>query len=278
MILAGRVAIDGTVVRTLGTRADPTRDIVTVDGERIGSPSRRRVLLLHKPRGVVTTLHDPQGRETVRDLLDGIDERVFPVGRLDMQTTGLVLLTNDGALAAQLAHPRTHVARVYRVKVHGRVDARALARLRRGVRLADGIVRPSAARIVQLLPTKTWLELTLHEGRWHVVRRLFETLGYPVDKLARVAFGPLRLGKLAPGAWRELRPQEVARLEAAVRDGGSVAGERGEVTERRGSGRPSNRRRLRQEDRSPREAHAGQPPGSRLRKRSRGRRPQPPRA
>jgi len=278
MILAGRVAVNGTVVRTLGTRADPTRDIVTVDGERIGSPSRRRVLLLHKPRGVVTTLHDPQGRETVRDLLDGIDERVVPVGRLDMQTTGLVLLTNDGALAAQLAHPRTHVARVYRVKVHGCVDARVLARLRRGVRLADGIVRPSAARIVQLLPTKTWLELTLHEGRWHVVRRLFETLGYPVDKLARVAFGPLRLGKLAPGAWRELRPQEVARLEAAVRDGGSVAGERGEVTERRGSGRPSSRRRLRREDRSPREAHAGQPPGSRLRKRSRGRRPQPPRA
>jgi 23S rRNA pseudouridine2605 synthase len=172
--------------------------------------------VLHKPRGVLTTLADPEGRPTVRDLLAGVRERVFPVGRLDVNTTGLLLLTTDGALALGLTHPRRGVERVYRVKVHGPVDAAQLARLRRGIRLTDGFVQPTYARVVRQLPTKTWLDVGVTEGRKHVVRRLMEAVGHPVDKLERVALGPLRLGRLALGAWRDVTADELAALHAAA--------------------------------------------------------------
>jgi len=173
-------------------------------------------VIVHKPAGVVTTLRDPEGRLTIRTLLPRGLPRVFPVGRLDVRSTGLVLLTNDGELAERLMHPRHHVARVYRVKVGGTPAARALARLQRGIRLDDGATAPAEVAIERSLPTKTWLRITVHEGRHHLVRRLCEAIGHRAEKLQRVAIGPLRLGKLPPGAARVLAASEVRALRHAL--------------------------------------------------------------
>lgn len=217
MILAGRVTVNGKTVTELGTRADAQRDEIALDGERLVRKGRfRRTVMLHKPRGVVTTLSDPEGRATIRDVLGEIDERLYPVGRLDLQTTGLLLLTNDGALAQGLMHPRRQVERVYHAKVDGTPDGRAIARLRRGVRLDDGLVTPTRIRVVKTLPTKTWIEVGVHEGKKHVVRRLFESIGHKVDKLERVQLGPLSLGRLPLGAWRDLTRTEVDALRAVA--------------------------------------------------------------
>jgi 23S rRNA pseudouridine2605 synthase len=211
------VTVNGRTVTELGTRANAERDEIAVDGERLVRKGRfRRTVMLHKPRGVVTTLSDPEGRPTIRDVLGEIDERLYPVGRLDLQTTGLLLLTNDGALAQGLMHPRRQVERVYHAKVDGTPDGRALARLRRGVRLEDGLVTPTQLRVVKALPTKTWIEVGVHEGRKHVVRRLFESIGHKVDKLERVRLGPLSLGRLPLGAWRDLTRTEVDALRAVA--------------------------------------------------------------
>jgi 23S rRNA pseudouridine2605 synthase len=210
------VTVNGAVVRELGQRADPTRDTIAVDGEAIRVIRERRTIVLHKPRGVVSTMADPQGRPTVAGLVGGAGERLYPVGRLDVNTTGLLLMTNDGRLAAAVLHPRHAVARVYRVKVGGRPDEDAISRLRRGVRLDDRKTAPARVRVLAQLPTKTWLEITVREGRRHLVRRMCETLGHPVDKLARVRLGPLALGSLPPGAWRPLTDAELAALRAAA--------------------------------------------------------------
>jgi pseudouridine synthase len=217
LILAGRVTVNGKTITELGARADAQRDEIAVDGERLVRKGRfRRTVMLHKPRGVVTTLSDPEGRPTIRDVLGEIDERLYPVGRLDLQTTGLLLLTNDGALAQGLMHPRRQVERVYHAKVDGTPDGRVLARMRRGIRLDDGLVTPTRIRVVKALPTKTWIEIGIHEGRKHVVRRLFETVGHKVDKLERVRLGPLSLGTLPLGAWRDLTRTEVDALRAVA--------------------------------------------------------------
>jgi 23S rRNA pseudouridine2605 synthase len=216
LIAAGRVSVNGAVVRELGARADPRRDTIVVDGEPVRVTRERRWLVLHKPRGVVSTLADPEGRPTVADLLAGVGRRVYPVGRLDVNSTGLLLLTDDGELAARLAHPRHEVARVYHAKVRGGLDPAALSRLRRGVRLEDGRTAPARVRILERLPTKTWLELTVREGRSHLVRRMCDAVGHPVEKLARVRLGPIGLGTLPAGAWRDLSPREAAALAAAV--------------------------------------------------------------
>lgn len=216
LMTAGRVAVNGRVVRELGSRAVPGRDVVTVDGERLELGGPRRVLLLHKPRGVVSTMADPEGRPTVRDLVHGLPERLYPVGRLDLQTSGLLLLTNDGALAAGLLAGERGVERVYRVKIDGRPSPRTVERLRRGVRLGPGPVVAAAVRVVRELPTKTWLEVGVRRGQWHVVRRLMEAVGHRVDKLVRVAFGPVELGSLPPGAFREATRGELAALRAAA--------------------------------------------------------------
>ena len=223
LILAGRVTVNGVVVRTLGTRADPERDRIALDGERIAVASVRRTLVVHKPRGVVSTLGDPEGRPTVAALVAGAG-RVYPVGRLDLKSTGLLLLTNDGALAAGLLHPRGAVTRVYHVKVDGTPSEEAITRLRRGVRLADGKTVPAHVRVLERLPTKTWLQVTVVEGRTHLVRRMCEAVGHRVDKLARVRFGPVALGTLPPGAWRDVTPRELAALRAAagLRPGGGA--------------------------------------------------------
>jgi 23S rRNA pseudouridine2605 synthase len=216
LITAGRVAVNGQIVRELGTRADPRQDVVSVDGERLDTTGARLTILLHKPRGVVSTMADPEGRPTVRDLVRDVPERLYPIGRLDLQTSGLLLMTNDGALAARLLAGKQGVERTYEVKIDGRPPPHTLERLRRGIRLGPGAPIVAGVRVLRELPTKTWLEIRVRRGLWHVVRRLCEVVGLRVDKLVRVAFGPIELGGLPPGAFREATRAELTALRQAA--------------------------------------------------------------
>lgn len=275
LIRAGRVSVNGEVVRELGRRADPARDAIAVDGERVRA-SAPRTVALHKPRGVVSTLSDPQGRPTVRDLVADVPERVYPVGRLDLQSSGLVLLTNDGLLAARLQHPRYGVARVYQVKVQGSPDQQALLRLRRGVRLDDGPAAASRVRVLESRATKTWIEIELREGRWREVRRMCDGIGHPVDKLVRVRIGPIELGALPAGRWRLLSKRELtalyeaAGLTSAPGAPGEAAAARGRHGPRdstRGFPRAGSRPRARRGEPPPRREGPGTPPNRRRRRR-----------
>jgi 23S rRNA pseudouridine2605 synthase len=211
LIQAGRVEVNGRIVTRLGTRIDPRRDAVRVDGSRIRDAGRRVYFLLNKPRGYVTTTSDPEGRPTVMQLLEGVGERIFPVGRLDWDSEGLLILTNDGELANRLTHPRNHVPKIYRVKVKGRIPSAAIEAARHGV-LIDGR-RSLPARVRRVSgQTHTWLEIVLREGRKNQIRRIFERLGHPVLKLRRVAIGPLADRILKPGQFRRLTPEEVHLL------------------------------------------------------------------
>ena len=207
LIRAGRVSVNG-VRGELGTRVE-VGDYVRVDGVAVSAESRVH-LLLNKPSGVVTTAHDPQGRPTVVELV-AARARVYPVGRLDMDTTGLLLLTNDGDLAHRLMHPRHGVAKTYRVGVEGDPDAEAVLALRRGVELDDGRTAPADVR--RLGPGA--LEVTIREGRNRQVRRMCEAVGHPVRSLHRLRYGPIELGDLPGGAWRELTAEEVEALRRA---------------------------------------------------------------
>ena len=201
--------------RELATLADPEVDIVTVDGRLLPRTETPRYLLLHKPRGYVTTVKDPQGRPVVTDLVPN-DARLYPVGRLDADVEGLLLLTNDGTLTHRLLHPRYQVPRIYEAQVAGTVRSGDLPRWRQGVVLDDGPAVPAGVELIGAGPGGTRLRLTFTEGRKHEVKRFCEALGHRVLRLRRVAFGPLELGALRPGAWRPLTPGEVARLRAAV--------------------------------------------------------------
>jgi pseudouridine synthase len=213
LIREGRVRVNGHTVRELGTRADLAHDRVEVDGRPLARPEPKRYVLLHKPPGYLTTRDDPRDRPRVFDLLPDVGERLHPVGRLDFDAEGLLLLTNDGGLTYRLTHPRHGVARVYHVLVEGPADAATVATLRRGVLLDDGPARVDAGRVLRRAGHgAAWLELVLREGRYREVKRLCRAVGLRVRRLVRVAFGPLRLGKLPPGRWRELSRQEVARL------------------------------------------------------------------
>ena len=214
LILGSRVEVNGQIVTTLGTRVHPGRDTVRVDGRRIQGGGRRVYYLLHKPKGSITSAADPAGRPTVIDLLQGVRERIFPVGRLDWNSEGLLILTNDGDLAFRLTHPANHVPKVYRVKVKGAVSAQDLETLRRGL-FIDGR-RTLPARVERVSgQAHTWLEVTLHEGRKNQIRRMFDRLGHGVLKLKRIAIGPIRDRALKPGEWRRLTPEEVRLLREA---------------------------------------------------------------
>lgn len=213
LITAGRVAVNGRTVTELGARADPEQDRVSVDGRGLPRPEPKRYVLLHKPPGYLTTRADPRGRPAVFDLLPELGVRLHPVGRLDGDAEGLLLLTNDGALTHRLTHPRHGVPRVYHVLVEGRLDAVALAALTRGVLLEDGPARADAAAPLRRAGDgPAWLALTLREGRYREVKRLCRAVGLRVRRLIRVAFGPLRLGRLGSGEWRELSARELAVL------------------------------------------------------------------
>jgi len=201
----------------VGTKADPNRDRITVDGRSIHAASQHAIcILLNKPTGVVTTLSDPAGRPTVRDLLHGVRARLFPVGRLDYHSAGLLLLTNDGELALHLSHPRYGIRKTYRVKVKGELRDTALRRLREGVRLPEGRTAPAEVRVVEASDRKTWLEITIAEGKRRQIRRMCEAVGLLVEKLVRTRLGPLKLGNLPPGQFRMLTGDEVAKLRRAV--------------------------------------------------------------
>ena len=217
LITEGRVAINGTVIRELATLADPAVDVVTVNGMPLPRAEALRYLLLHKPRGYVTTVRDPQGRPVVTELVPE-DVRLYPVGRLDADVEGALLLTNDGPLTHRLLHPRYEVPRVYEADVAGDVRADGLSRWRRGVTLEDGPAKPlDVARLGRGDGgATTRLKLTFAEGRKHEVKRYCEALGHRVVRLRRVAFGPIELGRLRPGQWRTLTPREVAQLRRTV--------------------------------------------------------------
>lgn len=214
LITEGRVTVNGQVVTAPGTTADPARDRIHVDGKPLPPPQPKRYLLLHKPRGYVTTRHDPQGRPVVLSLVREERARLFPVGRLDFDAEGLLLLTNDGELANRLLHPRFGVPRVYEVEVAGRISPEELGRFRHGVVLEDGVAKPRDARLLRRMRTTTWLRLTFTEGRYREVKRFCAALGHRVVRLRRTQFGPLRLGRLAPGAVRPLSSAEVRHLRA----------------------------------------------------------------
>jgi len=218
LMLEGRVTVNGTTIRELGTKADPARDDIRVDGRRVKVVEHHRYLLLNKPRGYVTTRSDPQQRPTVIDLLRGVREYVYPVGRLDFDSEGLLLLTNDGDLAARLTHPSHGVARVYEARVLGVPDAHDLDRLSRGFSLGGQRTRPAEVKLLPLRreANEATILITVREGRNRQVGKMCEAIGHPVNRLQRVAIGPIRDARLKPGHWRELTPAEVERLRKAA--------------------------------------------------------------
>lgn len=217
MILAGRVKVNGLVVRQLGQKADPGLDRIEVDGRPLGRAEEKSYYLFYKPTGYLTTLKDPRGRPSVAEFLSKLENRVYPVGRLDMDAEGLLVLTNDGQLAARLMHPRHHVPKVYRVKVKGLVSGADVERLGAGeIILGDRLVAPAEVEVIKKGRDRTWLRMTLIEGRRRQIKRMCSVVGHPVLKLKRIAFGPLTLGRLAPGEIRRLNPAEVRALKTAA--------------------------------------------------------------
>ncbi len=208
--------MNGRVVRELGSRVDPSRDRIKVGGRLVGRPAEHRYLAFHKPDGMLTTMSDPHGRPCVGDLLAGAGVKLFPVGRLDFHSSGLLLLTNDGELCQRLTHPSYHVEKTYRVKVSGIPSEAQLNALRRGVALEDGRTAPAFVRLEKTSRSKAWLEVRIREGRNRQLRRMLEAVGLRVDKLRRIAVGPVRLGRLPSGAWRPLAERELRALRAAA--------------------------------------------------------------
>ena len=219
LILQGRVTVNGQVA-AIGMKADPERDYIKVEGKLVAGPPRKGLqkayLMFYKPRGVVTTLSDPEGRPTVKDFLKQVKYRVYPVGRLDYDSEGLLLLTNDGDFAQGVLHPSRQIPKTYLVKVKGTIEEAKLEKLRRGVRLEDGITLPSRTRKLRQSENNSWIEITIYEGRNRQVRRMIEQVGHPVLKLKRVGINGLKLKDLKPGEVRPLRPDELETIKKEV--------------------------------------------------------------
>ncbi|MFC4777520.1 pseudouridine synthase [Paenibacillus sp. GCM10023252] len=218
MILAGLVEVNEEKVTTLGVKADPAVDVITVNGRRIRSENKL-YLMLNKPKGVITSASDPQGRKVVADFLPGIKERVYPVGRLDYDTEGLLLLTNDGEFANLLTHPSHHVPKTYHATVKGTVHGTALEKLQSGIKLEDGMTSPAEVEYhdINLDKNETTISITIYEGRNRQVRRMFEAVGHKVIKLKRIKFGDIGLQQLGRGKFRHLHPTEVQELLGSAR-------------------------------------------------------------
>jgi 23S rRNA pseudouridine2605 synthase len=214
LVAAGRVTVNGVVARP-GTRIDPDRDVVAIDGDRVVLGGDRAYLLLHKPLGVLSAMSDPQGRSTVADLVPA-ELSVHHVGRLDADSEGLLIMTNDGELGHRLTHPSYRVPKRYLADVTGKVTPADLRALRRGVALDDGAASADDAQLVQSVPGHSLVEVTVHEGRNRLVRRMFDAVGHPVERLVRVSIGPLRLGELRAGRWRHLQRAEIESLMRLV--------------------------------------------------------------
>jgi 23S rRNA pseudouridine2605 synthase len=218
MILQGRVSVNGKKVKQLGVKVDPASDEITVDGKPI-TLEKKIYLAFHKPKGVITSLKDPQGRQTVMDYMHGIKERVYPIGRLDYDSEGLLLLTNDGEFANLLMHPRYHVPKTYLVYVKGIPHGSKLDKLREGIPLEDGMTQPAEVEYFDVDPEKneSVIQITITEGRNRQVRRMFEAIHTPVERLKRVQFGTVFLGTLPRGKHRHLTKEEVAELRRAAK-------------------------------------------------------------
>ena len=211
LIAEGRVEVNGRVITEQGTRVDPERDVIRVDGSRIPPPRRHLYLVLNKPRGVISTMDDPQGRPSLQHYVPR-HQRLFHVGRLDTDTDGLLILTNDGEFANQLAHPSHEVPKTYLVEVEGLLDNKTLRRLEKGVTLEDGPIKADKLKLVQRAASRSLVQITLHSGRNRIVRRMMDAVGHPVRQLSRIAIGPVRLGQLQSGQTRELTQAELGAL------------------------------------------------------------------
>lgn len=211
-MLEGAVEVDGEIITRLGTKVDPTRAVIRVEGRRLPPVSEHVYLVLNKPRGVVSTMSDPQGRRNLGDVVADRPERLFHVGRLDTDTSGLILLTNDGDFAQRLAHPSFEVDKTYVAEVEGLVSKATLRRLRETVTLDDGPVPVSSARVVSEHGKRSIVELVIHEGRNRIVRRLLAEVGHPVVQLTRTRIGPIRIGTLKPGDMRDVTEEELGVL------------------------------------------------------------------
>jgi 23S rRNA pseudouridine2605 synthase/16S rRNA pseudouridine516 synthase len=221
-IAEGRVSVNGEIVTELGSRVDPTVDLVAVDGVAVQLDATKVYLMLNKPRGVVSSMEDERGRPDLRQFLTDVEERVFNVGRLDADTTGLLILTNDGALAHVLAHPSFGVTKTYVATVRGTVTAQTIQKLKNGIELDDGPIAVDKAKIVgEPSAGKSLVEVTLHSGRNRIVRRMLEAVGHPVLELVRRQFGPLHLGTLGSGRIRDLTRVELGQLLTLSREAGS---------------------------------------------------------
>jgi pseudouridine synthase len=213
MMIEGRVTVNGKVIETLGFKADPSKDHIKVDGKRITPFEPKVIFLLNKPRGYLSTVKDPKGRPTIMDLLKNMKWRIYPVGRLDFDAEGLLLLTNDGDLAHLLSHPRFSIPKTYLVKVTGVPEEKKLTRLKRGVSLEDGEAKAISCGLIRQREKNSWVRVVVAEGRNHLVKRMFSAIGHPVLKLKRIEYGPIQLGGLPFGQIRMLTPDEVEDLK-----------------------------------------------------------------
>jgi 23S rRNA pseudouridine2605 synthase len=247
LIADGRVELNGKVVRELGTKADPRADVIRVDGRAIADPEDKVWFVLYKPAGVVTTLNDPEGRPTIAEYLRAIPERVYPVGRLDYDAEGALLVTNDGELAHELMHPRFGVPRTYLAKVAGVPKADQIDRLTSGVRLEDGRAKALEAAVQSHTPRNTWVRVVVSEGRPHLVKRLMEAVGAPVLKLYRADYGGVDVAGMQPGEVRELTRAQVQMLRQRAGKKAQPAPSRpvSLPARRHGHGPPDPRRRRR---------------------------------
>lgn len=212
MMLAGRVSVNNRIIRQMGARADINKDQIRIDGALIYTESEKVYILLNKPRGYVTTLQDPQQRPIVTDLLHDVSMRVFPVGRLDYDSQGLLLMTNDGDFAQKLLHPRFHIPRTYHVKIKGKLTKKEILSLKRGIDLEDGKFRPEDLRISRINEKSSWLLMTLREGKNRIIRRALSALGYEVLELVRIRLGAIELGALRAGQYRFLTRNETNKI------------------------------------------------------------------
>ncbi len=224
LIRQGRVEVNAEKAE-LGRSVDPLKDSIRLDGKPVLLQSQRIILALNKPCNCVTTASDPQGRRTVLDFLPDLGVRIFPVGRLDYDAEGLLLLTNDGELANRLLHPRYGISKVYDVKIKGHPDEKAIEHLRSGVRIEEGVTALAGVEIIRELPNSTWLRITLHQGWNRQIKRMGEAVGHPVVKIRRISYGPVCLGRLKPGRHRLLRPDEILKIYEETRIYRSDAGD-----------------------------------------------------
>jgi len=212
LITAGRVSIDGIVVKELGVKADAGKNIIRIDGKIISVEKTNLYIVLNKPAGFVTTMSDPQKRPTVVDLLGDVPERVYPVGRLDYDSSGLLLLTNDGDFAQKVQHPRFQLSKIYRVKIQGRLSKEELKKLSKGIKLSDCVFKPENIQVEKINDRSCWLRLTLKEGKNRIIRRGFEATSHRVTRLIREEIGALKMGNLKEGSWRYLTRKEIIKL------------------------------------------------------------------